>query len=173
MWLLHRTNATLIGLLKAGRADEWVVMEKLDNFVKMKSSSNTSAKTSFMRQGQDSWGWTQWVPSYELMWAFCSRLCKHLVHALFLCGRFFLNIPMKQIKVTLHVCEIVIFSSVKLTEINLHIVSQCMCWWSLHLFLVQGLFTFVGLVWQWVNNWDKLIRSLFWDECVGDPCIYF
>ncbi|KAL5212983.1 hypothetical protein ABZP36_023830 [Zizania latifolia] len=46
---LHRTKATLIGLLEAGRANEWVVTEKLGNALKMKSSSKSSAKKSFMR----------------------------------------------------------------------------------------------------------------------------
>ncbi|KAL6629009.1 hypothetical protein ACP70R_028774 [Stipagrostis hirtigluma subsp. patula] len=45
---LHRTKATLIGLLEAGRANEWVVTEKLGNALKMKSS-NKSTKRQFMR----------------------------------------------------------------------------------------------------------------------------
>lgn len=31
---MHRTKATLIGLLEAGRANEWVVTEKLGDAVK-------------------------------------------------------------------------------------------------------------------------------------------
>ncbi|KAG8058345.1 hypothetical protein GUJ93_ZPchr0002g25561 [Zizania palustris] len=46
---LHRTKATLIGLLEAGRANEWVVTEKLGNALKMKSASKSSVKKSFMR----------------------------------------------------------------------------------------------------------------------------
>uniref|UniRef100_A0A0D9VD85 Glycosyltransferase 2-like domain-containing protein n=1 Tax=Leersia perrieri TaxID=77586 RepID=A0A0D9VD85_9ORYZ len=46
---LHRTKATLIGLLEAGRANEWVVTEKLGNALKMKSSSKSSVRKSFMR----------------------------------------------------------------------------------------------------------------------------
>ena len=46
---LHRTKATLIGLLEAGRVNEWVVTEKLGNVLKMKSANKASAKKSFMR----------------------------------------------------------------------------------------------------------------------------
>lgn len=46
---LHRTKATLIGLLEAGRVNEWVVTEKLGNVLKTKSSNKASAKKSFMR----------------------------------------------------------------------------------------------------------------------------
>ncbi|EMS51579.1 hypothetical protein TRIUR3_28386 [Triticum urartu] len=46
---LHRTKATLIGLLEAGRANEWVVTEKLGSAMKMKSANKASARKSFMR----------------------------------------------------------------------------------------------------------------------------
>lgn len=46
---LHRTKATLIGLLEAGRVNEWVVTEKLGNVLKMKSANKASTKKSFMR----------------------------------------------------------------------------------------------------------------------------
>lgn len=40
---LHRTKATFIGLLEAGRANEWIVTEKLGD-VKAKLGSNKAAK---------------------------------------------------------------------------------------------------------------------------------
>jgi beta-mannan synthase len=46
---LHRTKATLIGLLEAGRVNEWVVTEKLGNVLKMKSANKASTKKTFMR----------------------------------------------------------------------------------------------------------------------------
>ena len=36
---LHRTKATLIGLLEAGRANEWVVTEKLGDSQKNKANA--------------------------------------------------------------------------------------------------------------------------------------
>ncbi|PKI78771.1 hypothetical protein CRG98_000838 [Punica granatum] len=41
---LHRTKATFIGLLEAGRANEWVVTEKLGDALKNKSNNKTSIK---------------------------------------------------------------------------------------------------------------------------------
>jgi beta-mannan synthase len=35
---LHRTKATLIGLLEAGRVNEWVVTEKLGDVLKNKAA---------------------------------------------------------------------------------------------------------------------------------------
>ena len=69
---------------------------------------------------------------------------------------------MKQIKVPLHVWEIVILSTEKLTEINLLVVSQFMCWWSLHLFSVQLLITpcwFTLAVTKWLREFNLLIVS--------------
>lgn len=37
---LHRTKATLIGLLEAGRANEWVVTEKLGDALKNKAAAD-------------------------------------------------------------------------------------------------------------------------------------
>lgn len=39
---LHRTKATFIGLLEAGRANEWVVTEKLGDSVNNKNKSNVT-----------------------------------------------------------------------------------------------------------------------------------
>ncbi|CAM8970684.1 unnamed protein product [Rhodiola kirilowii] len=41
---LHRSKATIIGLLEANRANEWVVTEKLGNAMKQKSTSRPSKK---------------------------------------------------------------------------------------------------------------------------------
>lgn len=44
---LHRTKATFIGLLEAGRANEWVVTEKLGDTLKNKAAeakNKTSTK---------------------------------------------------------------------------------------------------------------------------------
>ena len=46
---LHRTKATLIGLLEAGRANEWVVTAKLGSAMKMKSANKAGLKKQFMR----------------------------------------------------------------------------------------------------------------------------
>jgi beta-mannan synthase len=44
---LHRTKATFIGLLEAGRANEWVVTEKLgDSAIKNKSGDASKNKTN-------------------------------------------------------------------------------------------------------------------------------
>jgi hypothetical protein len=51
---LHRSKATLIGLLEAGRANEWVVTEKLGNALKMKSASKAN-KRHFMKQLMRIW----------------------------------------------------------------------------------------------------------------------
>lgn len=40
---LHRTKATLIGLLEAGRANEWVVTEKLGDALKNKAAADKKA----------------------------------------------------------------------------------------------------------------------------------
>lgn len=40
----HRTKATLIGLLEAGRANEWVVTEKLGDTLKNKANTKSAAK---------------------------------------------------------------------------------------------------------------------------------
>ncbi|XP_015873539.2 glucomannan 4-beta-mannosyltransferase 2 [Ziziphus jujuba] len=42
---LHRTKATLIGLLEAGRANEWVVTEKLGDVLKKKAAEAAKNKT--------------------------------------------------------------------------------------------------------------------------------
>ena len=41
---LHRTKATLIGLLEAGRVNEWVVTEKLGDALKTKAGSKAIRK---------------------------------------------------------------------------------------------------------------------------------
>uniref|UniRef100_A0ACD5UH20 Uncharacterized protein n=1 Tax=Avena sativa TaxID=4498 RepID=A0ACD5UH20_AVESA len=41
---IHRTKATFIGLLEAGRVNEWVVTEKLGDILKMKLQSKASKK---------------------------------------------------------------------------------------------------------------------------------
>jgi hypothetical protein len=41
---IHRTKATFIGLLEAGRVNEWVVTEKLGDIMKMKLQSKASRK---------------------------------------------------------------------------------------------------------------------------------
>ena len=41
---LHRTKATFIGLLEAGRVNEWVVTEKLGDILKMKLPGKVSKK---------------------------------------------------------------------------------------------------------------------------------
>lgn len=46
---LHRTKATFIGLLEAGRANEWVVTEKLGDALKNKAAegkNKTNTKAS-------------------------------------------------------------------------------------------------------------------------------
>ena len=40
----HRTKATIIGLLEAGRANEWVVTEKLGDALKNKNNNKAGAK---------------------------------------------------------------------------------------------------------------------------------
>lgn len=44
---LHRTKATFIGLLEAGRVNEWVVTEKLGDALKMKSGAKAPRKPRF------------------------------------------------------------------------------------------------------------------------------
>ena len=39
---LHRTKATLIGLFEAGRANEWVVTEKLGDALKNKAAADAA-----------------------------------------------------------------------------------------------------------------------------------
>ncbi|CAN6246874.1 unnamed protein product [Urochloa humidicola] len=46
---LHRSKATLIGLLEAGRANEWVVTTKLGSAMKMKSANKAGLRKQFMR----------------------------------------------------------------------------------------------------------------------------
>lgn len=41
---LHRTKATFIGLLEAGRVNEWVVTEKLGDALKLKTVTKASKK---------------------------------------------------------------------------------------------------------------------------------
>ena len=41
---LHRTKATFIGLLEAGRVNEWVVTEKLGDALKTKLGGKTPRK---------------------------------------------------------------------------------------------------------------------------------
>ncbi|XP_078441291.1 glucomannan 4-beta-mannosyltransferase 9-like [Wolffia australiana] len=44
---LHRTKATFIGLLEAGRVNEWVVTEKLGDALKSKAGSKAAKKSRF------------------------------------------------------------------------------------------------------------------------------
>lgn len=48
---LHRTKATFIGLLEAGRVNEWVVTEKLGDALKNKANANKGFKRPRMRLG--------------------------------------------------------------------------------------------------------------------------
>ncbi|MBA0571172.1 hypothetical protein Golob_004759 [Gossypium lobatum] len=48
---LHRTKATFIGLLEAGRVNEWVVTEKLGDALKAKSGAKASKRTH-IRMGE-------------------------------------------------------------------------------------------------------------------------
>jgi len=41
---MHRTKATLTGLLEAGRVNEWVVTEKLGDALKTKSGGKAARK---------------------------------------------------------------------------------------------------------------------------------
>lgn len=43
---LHRTKATLIGLFEAGRANEWVVTEKLGDTLKNKAAADAAKNKS-------------------------------------------------------------------------------------------------------------------------------
>lgn len=43
---LHRTKATLIGLLEAGRVNEWIVTEKLGDVLKNKAAEAAKNKTT-------------------------------------------------------------------------------------------------------------------------------
>jgi beta-mannan synthase len=47
---LHRTKATFIGLLEAGRVNEWIVTEKLGDA--LKSKANKAAKKPRFRFGE-------------------------------------------------------------------------------------------------------------------------
>ena len=47
---LHRTKATIVGLLEAGSANEWVVTEKLGDALKQKTA--TQMKRSRSRIGE-------------------------------------------------------------------------------------------------------------------------
>ncbi|XP_039133756.1 glucomannan 4-beta-mannosyltransferase 9-like isoform X2 [Dioscorea cayenensis subsp. rotundata] len=49
---LHRTKATFIGLLEAGRVNEWVVTEKLGDALKAKSATAKTAKKPGFRIGE-------------------------------------------------------------------------------------------------------------------------
>lgn len=44
---MHRTKATFIGLLEAGRVNEWVVTEKLGDTLKSKLIATTKLYTRF------------------------------------------------------------------------------------------------------------------------------
>lgn len=44
---LHRTKATFIGLLEAGRVNEWVVTEKLGDALKIKAAAKAPKKQGF------------------------------------------------------------------------------------------------------------------------------
>lgn len=44
---LHRTKATLIGLMEGVRVNEWVVTEKLGDALKFKSAAKGSKKPRF------------------------------------------------------------------------------------------------------------------------------
>lgn len=44
---LHRTKATIIGLLEASRVNEWIVTEKLGDALKSKPASKTPKKPRF------------------------------------------------------------------------------------------------------------------------------
>lgn len=43
----HRTKATFIGLLEAGRVNEWIVTEKLGDALKVKASNKVPKKPRF------------------------------------------------------------------------------------------------------------------------------
>lgn len=49
---LHRTKATFIGLLEAGRVNEWVVTEKLGAAMKTKTSTTKAARKPRTRIGE-------------------------------------------------------------------------------------------------------------------------
>lgn len=44
---LHRTKATIIGLLEASRVNEWIVTEKLGDAMKAKAVTKASKKLRF------------------------------------------------------------------------------------------------------------------------------
>lgn len=44
---LHRTKATFIGLLEAGRVNEWIVTEKLGDALKVKGATKSLRKPRF------------------------------------------------------------------------------------------------------------------------------
>ena len=44
---LHRTKATFIGLLEAGRVNEWIVTEKLGDALKAKAATKAPRKLRF------------------------------------------------------------------------------------------------------------------------------
>lgn len=44
---MHRTKATFIGLLEAGRVNEWIVTEKLGDVLKIKAASKAIKKPRF------------------------------------------------------------------------------------------------------------------------------
>lgn len=58
---LHRTKATIIGLLEVGRVNEWVVTEKLGDSVKTKNSSAKQVK-KFSQFNPKIWGRYRFFP---------------------------------------------------------------------------------------------------------------
>lgn len=75
---LHRTKATFIGLLEAGRVNEWIVTEKLGHVLQTKLASKVPKKLRF-RMGD------RYNPS-----SYCDkvgrRLIKYFFLFLFLCN---------------------------------------------------------------------------------------
>lgn len=49
---MHRTKATLIGLLEVGRVNEWVVTEKLGDVLKTKSGGKAARKPRIRLDGR-------------------------------------------------------------------------------------------------------------------------
>ncbi|KAE8673673.1 Glucomannan 4-beta-mannosyltransferase 2 [Hibiscus syriacus] len=71
---LHRTKATLIGLLEAGRANEWVVTEKLGDAVK-KAAEAAKSKTNAKAHRRFRFKFTDRLNTLELGFAAFLFLC--------------------------------------------------------------------------------------------------
>ena len=75
---LHRTKATLIGLLEAGRANEWIVTEKLGDALKNKAAADAAnKKTPFklFKKPRFKFGDRYYFHSQSKILSFCSRPC--------------------------------------------------------------------------------------------------